>query len=181
MLNRQSTLSISIRRPTSARAESTSMGERFTSTVLSIQCGPDERSTVHGPNLPKSDLFISCRTHYQKVARNHHIVTFSSPRIDGQWARQPNPHGVETDPSRSKYGDMGFVGWIGASGSVMQWHPGKCSTVLSLISICFSVLYHQSPAFKFRLVIFAFKSCVGHSFSRPSVDRFGKNFDWLLI
>ena len=100
------------------------MGERFTSTVLSIQCGPDERSTVHGPNLPKSDLFISCRTHYLKVAWNHHIVTFSSPRIDGQWARQPNPHGVETDPGRrSKYGEMGFVGWIGASGSVMQWHP----------------------------------------------------------
>ena len=34
--------------------------------------------------------------------------------------------------------------------------------------------HQQSPAFKFRLVFFSFKSCVGHPFSRPPVDRFGK-------
>ena len=39
----------------------------------------------------------------------------------------------------------------------------------------------QRPAFKFRLVFFSSKSCVGHPYSRPSVDRFGKNFGGRLI
>ena len=41
--------------------------------------------------------------------------------------------------------------------------------------------HHQSPAFKFRLVFFAFKSCIGRPFSRASVDRSGKIFVGLFI
>ena len=45
----------------------------------------------------------------------------------------------------------------------------------------FQLDHDQSPAFKFSLVFFAFKSCVRHPFSQPFVDRFGKKFGGLLI
>jgi len=41
---------------------------------------------------------------------------------DGQMARQPEPHEIETD-YRAKFKPMGFVGWMGLGGSVLQWHP----------------------------------------------------------